>query len=116
MIIKGGIVYDPANGIYGEEMDLFIDQGKMALQAKGDEIDARGLLVMPGGVDAHSHIAGKKVNTGRIMSPNDSRLGHSRARQSAGPRRAIPFPTAMPWATAMLAWATPPPSRQQRPS
>ena len=75
MIIKGGIVYDPANGIYGDEMDLFIDQGRMATKAKGEEIDARGLLVMPGGVDAHSHIAGKKVNTGRIMSPNDSRLG-----------------------------------------
>lgn len=75
MIIKGGIVYDPANGIYGEEMDLFIDQGRMVEKAKGEEIDASGLLVMPGGVDAHSHIAGKKVNTGRIMSPNDSRLG-----------------------------------------
>jgi formylmethanofuran dehydrogenase subunit A len=75
VIIKGGIVYDPANGIYGEEMDLFVDQGKMAEQAEGEEIDARGLLVMPGGVDAHTHIAGKKVNTGRIMSPNDSRLG-----------------------------------------
>ncbi|MDD1748748.1 MAG: formylmethanofuran dehydrogenase subunit A [Methanothrix sp.] len=75
MIIKGGIVYDPANGIYGDEMDLFIDQGRMVEKAKGEEIDAHGLLVMPGGVDAHSHIAGKKVNTGRIMRPDDSRLG-----------------------------------------
>lgn len=75
MIIKGGIVYDPANGIYGEEMDLCIDKGRMAEEGKGEEIDARGLLVMPGGVDAHSHIAGKKVNTGRIMRPDDSRLG-----------------------------------------
>lgn len=75
MIIKGGIVYDPANGIYGEEMDLFVHQGRMVEQAKGEEIDAHGLLVMPGGVDAHSHIAGKKVNTGRIMRPDDSRMG-----------------------------------------
>jgi formylmethanofuran dehydrogenase subunit A len=82
MIIKGGIVYDPANGIFGEEMDLCVDDGKIVEDAKGQEIDARGLLVMPGGVDAHSHIAGKKVNTGRIMSPNDSRLG-------AEPRRGI---------------------------
>ncbi|MCX6672456.1 MAG: formylmethanofuran dehydrogenase subunit A [Methanothrix sp.] len=86
MIIKGGIVYDPANGIYGEEMDLFIDQGRMALQAKGEEIDARGLLVMPGGVDAHSHIAGKKVNTGRIMRPDD-------ARQGTEPRSAVCRPS-----------------------
>ena len=75
MIIKGGIVYDPANGIYGEDTDLFVHQGRMVEQAKGEEIDAHGLLVMPGGVDAHSHIAGKKVNTGRIMRPDDSRQG-----------------------------------------
>jgi len=75
MIIKGGIVYDPANGIFGEEMDLCIEGGRIAETAKGEEIDARGLLVMPGGVDGHSHIAGKKVNTGRIMRPDDSRLG-----------------------------------------
>jgi formylmethanofuran dehydrogenase subunit A len=86
MIIRGGIVYDPANGIFGEEMDLCIDNGKIVEDAKGDEIDARSLLVMPGGVDAHSHIAGKKVNTGRIMSPNDSRLG-------AEPRRGICRPS-----------------------
>lgn len=75
MIVRGGLVYDPANGIFGEEMDLCIEKGRMVEDAGGEEIDARGLLVMPGGVEAHSHIAGKKVNTGRIMSPNDSRLG-----------------------------------------
>jgi len=75
MIIRGGIVYDPANGIFGEEMDICIDGGRIVEDAKGEVIDARGLLVMPGGVDAHSHIAGKKMNTGRIMRPDDSRLG-----------------------------------------
>ena len=76
MIIKGGIVFDPANGIFGEEMDLSIDRGKIVeIADESVEIDAKGLLVMPGGVDAHSHIAGKKVNTGRIMRPEDSRIG-----------------------------------------
>ena len=75
MIIKGGIVYDPANCIFGEEMDLCIDNGRIVEDAKGEEIDARGLLVMPGGVDAHSHIAGNKINSGRIMRPDDARLG-----------------------------------------
>lgn len=58
-------------------MDLFIDQGKISEseKAKGEEIDASGLLVMPGGVDAHSHIAGPKVNIGRMMSPGDARRG-----------------------------------------
>jgi len=75
MIIKGGIVYDPENGVFGDEMDICIKDGRIVEDAKGEEIDARDLLVMPGGVDAHSHIAGSKVNTGRIMSPGDSRLG-----------------------------------------
>lgn len=75
MIIKGGVVYDPANGIFGEEMDICLEGGKVVEDARGEEIDARGLLVMPGGVDAHSHIAGPKVNTGRIMCPNDGRMG-----------------------------------------
>jgi formylmethanofuran dehydrogenase subunit A len=75
MIIKGGIVYDPANGISGDEMDICIEAGRIVEDAVGEEIDARGLLVIPGGVDAHSHIAGSKVNTGRVMRPEDSRLG-----------------------------------------
>lgn len=75
MIIKGGIVFDPANGVYGEEMDICIDGGRIVEDARGEEIDARGLLVMPGGVDLHSHIAGAKVNSGRIMRPDDGRMG-----------------------------------------
>lgn len=75
MIIKGGIVYDPTNGIFGEEMDIFLEKGKVVEEAKGEEIDARGLLVMPGGVDAHTHIAGTKVNMGRIMRPEDAKSG-----------------------------------------
>jgi len=74
MIIKGGIVYDPANDILGEEMDLCIENGKIVEDTKeGEVIDARGLLIMPGGVDGHAHIAGAKVNNGRIMRPEDSR-------------------------------------------
>jgi len=76
MIIKGGIVYDPLNGIFGEEMDISIENGKVVEEAENkEEIDAKGLLVMPGGVDAHAHIAGAKVNTGRIMRPDDGRIG-----------------------------------------
>ena len=79
MIIRGGIVYDPANGIFGEEIDLCIDRGRIVEDAKGEEIDAHDLLVMAGGVDAHSHIAGAKVNAGRIMRPDDARLGLEQA-------------------------------------
>ena len=36
-------------------------------------IDARGMVVMPGGVDIHAHIAGPKVNAARKLSPDDRR-------------------------------------------
>ena len=36
-------------------------------------LDATGLVVMPGGVDMHAHIAGPKVNLARKMRPEDKR-------------------------------------------
>jgi formylmethanofuran dehydrogenase subunit A len=73
LIIKNGIVYDPINKIDGERMDLFIEGGKMVEKAGGEIIDASGLIVLPGGVDIHSHIAGSKVNLGRLLRPEDHR-------------------------------------------
>ena len=76
MRIKGGYVYDPLNGVDGEKMDIFIKDGKVVEEIKGragKAIDAKGMLVMPGGVDLHSHIAGSKINIGRLMRPEDHR-------------------------------------------
>jgi len=76
LIIKNGFVYDPVNGINGDVKDIFIEDGKVVKEtdeSNAKVIDARGKTVMPGGVDSHSHIAGAKVNTGRIMRPEDSR-------------------------------------------
>ena len=42
-------------------------------------IDAAGLVVMPGGIDMHCHIAGPKVNVARKMRPEEKR----RDRQSS---------------------------------
>ena len=36
-------------------------------------IDARGMVVMPGGVDIHAHIAGPKVNAARKLTPDERR-------------------------------------------
>jgi len=76
--IAGGKVYDPANGIDGEIRDLWIRDGKIVACDGADEapsriIDATGLVVMPGGVDMHAHIAGPKVNFARKMRPEDRR-------------------------------------------
>lgn len=75
--ISHGTVYDPANGIDGQVRDLWISSGKV-VAAPADpsvrpirEIDACGLIVMPGGVDMHCHIAGPKVNIARKMRPEE---------------------------------------------
>ncbi len=77
--IANGTVYDPANGIDGVVSDIWVRDGKVvAPPAEPDTrpdkvIDATGLVVMPGGVDMHSHIAGPKVNVARKMRPEDKR-------------------------------------------
>ena len=75
--IKNGYVFDPLNEINGEIMDIFIRDGKVVKELSAAElknakvIDASGMTVMPGGVDSHSHVAGAKVNAGRMLRPED---------------------------------------------
>jgi formylmethanofuran dehydrogenase subunit A len=77
--IANGTVYDPANGVDGVVQDIWIQDGKVvappaAPDVRPDKvIDATGLVVMPGGVDMHAHIAGPKVNLARKMRPEDKR-------------------------------------------
>ncbi|MFX1322524.1 MAG: formylmethanofuran dehydrogenase subunit A [Promethearchaeota archaeon] len=73
LIIKNGLVYDPSNGIDGEKKDIHIKDGVIVDKVNSDAkvIDASGMIVMPGGVDLHSHIAGAKVNAGRSLRPED---------------------------------------------
>jgi formylmethanofuran dehydrogenase subunit A len=84
--ITGGTVYDPANGVDGEVRDLWIAGGKI-VAAPSDpairphrEIDASGMVVMPGGIDMHCHIAGPKVNAARKMRPEEKRKAELLAR------------------------------------
>jgi formylmethanofuran dehydrogenase subunit A len=73
LIIKNGLIYDPLNNIDGEKKDIHIKDGIIVEEVNGDAkiIDASGMIVMPGGVDIHSHIAGTKVNAGRQFRPDD---------------------------------------------
>ncbi len=77
--IAYGTVYDPANGVDGVVQDLWIRDGKIVAPPTEPDIrpdkvlDATGLVVMPGGVDMHAHIAGPKVNLARKMRPEDKR-------------------------------------------
>ncbi|MEM2147741.1 MAG: formylmethanofuran dehydrogenase subunit A [Candidatus Bathyarchaeia archaeon] len=74
LLIKNGFVYDPINGVNGEKMDIAVKNGKIVEkvnECKAKKINASGMVVMPGGVDIHSHIAGGKVNSGRLLRPED---------------------------------------------
>lgn len=73
--IAGGRVYDPANGVAGEVRDVCLSDGKVVedVPAHAARIDARGMVVMPGGVDIHAHIAGPKVNAARRLAPEEHR-------------------------------------------
>jgi formylmethanofuran dehydrogenase subunit A len=82
--IINGTVYDPANGVDGVVKDIWIQDGKIIAPPEANApgspqvypdkvLDATGLVVMPGGVDMHAHIAGPKVNVARKMRPEDKR-------------------------------------------
>ena len=92
--IAGGTVYDPANGIDGQVRDIWIEDGKIVAPPTDPNVrpektlDAVGLVVMPGGIDMHCHIAGPKVNTARKMRPEEKRHGekiHRTNRHSQNP-------------------------------
>ena len=81
-VLVGGNVHDPKNGHDGTVADIWVESGRIVCPPSDTnrfrQIDATGLIVMPGGIDLHSHVAGPKVNTGRCMSPQ---LGASRRNQ-----------------------------------
>lgn len=85
--IVGGRVYDPCNGRDGEVADVWVKDGRVVEAAAIDReraeiVDAAGLVVMPGGVEIHSHLVGAKVNSGRKLRPEDHR-GNERVRAGA---------------------------------
>ena len=79
-LIKAGRVIDPANG-RDAVGDLWIEYGRIVAppaSAKAEEsFDASGLVVMAGGIDIHSHIAGANTNTARLLLPEEHRA-HAR--------------------------------------
>jgi formylmethanofuran dehydrogenase subunit A len=85
--IAGGTVYDPANGIDGVVQDVCLEDGRVVAQLPADtpRLDAHGMIVMPGGVDIHSHIAGSSVNHGRRLLPEEHRADPAPAPELADP-------------------------------
>lgn len=115
MKIFGGRLYDPANGIDGEVRDLWVQDGNIVEPPLASEtvpdrqIDATGMVIMPGGVDMHCHIAGPKVNAARKMRPEDKRdaptLQRTRWRRS-GTTGSVPSTFATGYLYAGLGYTT----------
>jgi formylmethanofuran dehydrogenase subunit A len=76
--LTGGRLHDPLNGTDGEVRDLWIEDGRIiadpGADAHADEThDLQGCVVLPGGIDLHSHIGGGKVNIARMLMPEEHR-------------------------------------------
>ena len=70
-VLAGGRVIDPANG-RDAVGDVWFEDGRIiAPPARVPDArhDARGMIVLAGGIDIHSHIAGAAVNTARLLLP-----------------------------------------------
>ena len=112
--IAGGRVYDPRNRVDGEVRDVWIQEGRVVVPpedpgAKADRtIDARGYVVMPGGVDIHSHIAGSKVNAARALRPEEKRKTGVASRPGfrSGTLGSVPSSFATGYAYAGLGYTT----------
>ena len=113
--IQGGTIHDPANGVNGQVADLWVANGKVVAAPTDPEIapsrtiDARGLVVMPGGVDIHCHIAGSKVNTARKLCPEQKRRdpGVARTRLTrSGTMGSVPSTFATGYKYAGLGYTT----------
>ena len=72
--ITGGRVYDPKNGVDGVIKDICIEDGRVVENIEGGRtIHANGMMVFPGGVDVHTHVAGGALNFARGLVPENQR-------------------------------------------
>src|SRR6185436_4940044 len=114
-LIAGGYVYDPANGIDGQVKDLWISEGKIVEPPTDPGVqpvrtlNAAGLVIMPGGIDMHCHIAGPKVNAARKMRPEEKRKGEKISRTAvshSGTMGSVPSTFATGYKYAGLGYTT----------
>src|SRR5262245_20268766 len=100
--ITGGKVYDPANGLDGVVKDICVVDGRIAPAVEGGRtIDATGMVVFPGGVDVHTHVAGAALNFARAMTPENQRQA-AKFLHSPERRMGIGGPTPTTFATGYL--------------
>ena len=108
--ITGGKVYDPANGVNGEVRDVCVADGRVVAAVDGGRtIDATGMVVFPGGVDVHTHVAGAALNFARGLIPEQHRNAHPIVRdhvRRAGLAGTTPTTFATGYVYAGMGWTT----------
>ena len=108
--ITGGKVYDPANRLDGVVKDICISDGRVTDAVdEGRTIDARGMIIFPGGVDVHTHVAGAALNFARAMIPEDHRRAAQLVRtqtQRGGMAGSTPTTFATGYLYAGMGWTT----------
>lgn len=111
--LHGGKVYDPRNGIDGKVMDLYLQGGKIVAAPKGARAvsrsyDLRGMVVMPGGIDMHTHIGGGKNNLARMLLPEDQHQHqrHAGEHTVCGGGKVVPTAPACGYGYAELGYTT----------
>ncbi|MBM3522482.1 MAG: dihydropyrimidinase [Alphaproteobacteria bacterium] len=90
LVIRGGKVATASETF---EADVGVRGGKIvalgsALEKGADEIDARGKLVLPGGIDSHCHVA--QLSSSGVMTADDFKSGSTSA-ACGGTTMIIPF-------------------------
>lgn len=100
--ITGGKVYDPAHNINGVVKDICIADGRIVANVEGGRtIDATGLIIFPGGVDIHTHVAGAALNFARAMTPENQRTA-AKFMHTPERRMGVGGPTPTTYATGYL--------------
>jgi formylmethanofuran dehydrogenase subunit A len=100
--ITGGKVYDPANNIDGVVKDICIADGRIVADVEGGRtLDATGMIVFPGGVDIHTHVAGAALNFARALTPENQRQA-TKFMHTPTRRMGIGGPTPTTFATGYL--------------
>src|SRR5687768_17160038 len=108
--ITGGKLYDPANGVHGEVRDVCVSDGRVVSAVEGGRtIDATGMVVFPGGVDVHTHVAGAALNFARGLIPEQHRQATQIVRDKvrrAGVGGSTPTTFATGYLYAGMGWTT----------
>ena len=110
-------IYDPANQVDGEARDLCIEDGRIvaSLPDGAPSLDVKGMVVMPGGVDIHSHLASSSCNHARRLLPEEHAADPAprpalTSEGSLARAPEVPSPAPSPPATDTQDWDTPPSS------